>query len=106
MDPCVHYFCTSLCIWNEQDCKNFEPGPPSLECPYAKCEEIEKEHSLAWLWILLSIAGGSSLGKKKCYMGLGLSGIRGRGVGRQGGIWEIFLGGRVVFWPLGREGLT
>ncbi len=62
-DPCVHFFCTSLCVWNEDDCKDFELGPPSFQCPYAKCEELDEEDSLLWLWILLPASGTTVLGK-------------------------------------------
>ncbi len=61
-DPCIHFFCSSLCLWNVEDCKNFEPGPANLQCPYAKCEVVE-EASLLWLWILLPLLGSTSLGE-------------------------------------------
>ena len=61
-DPCIHYFCPSLCLWNEDDCHDFDPGPPSFQCPYAKCEEIEEFHSLLWVWILLPFIGLFVLG--------------------------------------------
>ena len=62
-DPCIHFFCESLCDWNLDDCNNYEPGPPTIECPYAKCEEVEEEESsLVWLWILIPSVGGTALG--------------------------------------------
>ncbi len=61
-DPCVHFFCTSLCLWTEEDCPDFDPGPPSFQCPYAKCEPIETLHSLLWLWIILPFIGLVGLG--------------------------------------------
>ncbi len=36
-DPCVHFFCPSLCQWSIQTCSSYELFPASLQCPAANC---------------------------------------------------------------------